>query len=253
MVELHIKSKIKIFKSFFLTLLCSSSLYAQKLHYQLGAKLTNYKSADYVVVDLFDTTAATIKKIQKEGKYVICYFSAGSAENWRPDFKSFPKSVVGKKMVGWDGEYWLDIRSSSVLNIHKKRLDRARSIGCDGVDPDNVDAYQHNTGFSLKSSHQVSFLRSLAKEARLRGLDIGLKNATDLVTTLLKDFDWIIIEECFKYKECSRYEAFPKAKKPAFIIEYTKYSQKNCDEARKKGFSLMFADLSLKGPFTYCK
>ncbi|MEZ4814985.1 MAG: endo alpha-1,4 polygalactosaminidase [Bdellovibrionota bacterium] len=226
--------------------------FSLRLHYQLGSKPTNYKNADFVVVDLFDTSASSVQAIQKAGKFVICYMSAGTAEKWRSDFKSFPKKVVGKKMVDWDGEYWLDIRSSEVMKVQKKRLDLAVKKGCDGVDPDNVDGYQNKTGFPLKSSHQVSYLKNLAKEARARGLEIGLKNATDLASGLVKDFDWIIIEECYKYKECSRYSAFPKAKKPSFIIEYTKFSQSKCNDAKKNGFDLMFANLALKGPFKYC-
>lgn len=243
----HLK-KLKILLGFLITF----PSFALKLHYQLHSPPKNYQSADWVVVDLFDVSASSIQKLKSAGKYVVCYLSAGSAENWRSDFKSFPKKVVGKKMKGWDGEYWLDIRSPDVLNVHKKRLDRAVQIGCDGVDPDNVDAYQHDTGFSLKESDQVKFLKSLVSEAKKRKLEIGLKNATDLAASLVKDFNWIIIEECYKYKECSRYEAFPKANKPAFIIEYDKYSQSKCNDAKKKGFDLMFADLALKGPFKYC-
>jgi hypothetical protein len=69
---------------------------------------------------------------------------------------------------------------------------------------------------------------------------------------MAKYFDWIIVEECYKYKECSKYNAFPKSNKPAFMIEYTKFSQKSCDDAKKNGYNLMFADLALKGPFKYC-
>lgn len=225
---------------------------ALRLHYQLGSTPTNYKGADWVVVDLFDSNASTVKKLQQAGKFVVCYFSAGTAENWRPDYKSFPKKVVGKKMEDWDGEYWLDVRSPDVLAIHKKRLDRAVQMGCDGVDPDNVDGYQNNTGFSIKSADQVNFLKNLVKEAQARSLEIGLKNATDLASSLAKYFDWIIVEECYKYKECSKYNAFPKSNKPAFMIEYTKFSQKSCDDAKKNGYNLMFADLALKGPFKYC-
>ena len=242
--------------TFVATFLISSSLWAAprlKLHYQLSGTPKNYSKANWVGVDLFDGSKSLVDKLHKEGKFVVCYFSAGTAENYRSDYKSFPKSAVGKTMSDWPDEKWLDIKNPGVLTVHKKRLDRARDMGCDGVDPDNVDGYANKTGFTISQNDQIKFLRSLVKEARARGLDIGLKNATDIAKTVAKDFDWIIVEECYKWKECGQYQAFPDLGKPAFLIEYTKYSQKNCDDANKRGMSLMFADMDLKGPFTYCK
>ncbi len=226
-----------------------------RLHYQLGGtKLKNYSKASYVGVDLFEGTRATVDKLHKEGRYVICYFSAGTAENYRSDYKSFPKAALGKKMPEWPDEQWLDIRHSGVMAVHKKRLDKAVALDCDGVDPDNVDGYSNNTGFKITQEDEKKFLKTLAAEARARGLDIGLKNATDIAASLATTMDWIIVEECFKYKECDKYAAFPKAGKAAFLIEYTKYSQKQCDAAKKLNMNLMFSekDYALKGPFKYC-
>jgi len=58
-------------------------------------------------VDLFDSTAAQIATYKKAGKKVVCYFSAGSFEDWQSDAKSFIKTCYcnkGKtcKMQGWD-------------------------------------------------------------------------------------------------------------------------------------------------------
>jgi hypothetical protein len=49
----------------------------------------------------------------------ICYISAGSAENWRPDFQRFPKASLGKSLDGWPGEFWLDIRRADVSAIER--------------------------------------------------------------------------------------------------------------------------------------
>ena len=65
--------------------------------------------------------------------------SAGSSEDWRPDDDRFPDRVRGKKLDGWPGEHWLDIRQLDVLKpIMRARLDRSRGKGFDGVDFDNV-------------------------------------------------------------------------------------------------------------------
>ena len=44
----------------------------------------------------------------------VCYFSAGSAEDWRPDFRQFPAAAIGRAMDGWPGESWVDIRRADV-------------------------------------------------------------------------------------------------------------------------------------------
>ena len=44
----------------------------------------------------------------------VCYFSAGSAEDWRPDFRQFPSAAIGRALDGWPGESWVDIRRADV-------------------------------------------------------------------------------------------------------------------------------------------
>jgi endo-alpha-1,4-polygalactosaminidase (GH114 family) len=92
-------------------------------------------------IDLFDTPADTIKHLHNMGKKVICYFSAGSYEDWRPDASEFTKEDLGRGLDGWPGEKWLNLESENVRRIMKSRVDLAKSKGCDGVDPDNVDGY----------------------------------------------------------------------------------------------------------------
>ena len=98
-------------------------------------------------VNLWDTSTATIDRLHAEGRRGICYFSAGSRENWRPDAQSFPPSTVGRPLDDWPGERWLDIRSPAVRSVKLERLDLAAEKGCKAVDPDNVDGYTARTGF----------------------------------------------------------------------------------------------------------
>lgn len=35
------------------------------------------------------------------------------------------------------------------------RLDRAQTLGCDGVDPDNVDAYNNDNGLNLTENDAI--------------------------------------------------------------------------------------------------
>jgi hypothetical protein len=96
---------------------------------------------DIYDVDLFDTPASTIADLKKAGKKVICYFSAGTYEEWRKDAADFPKSDLGKPMGDWPGETWVQIGSPAIRDIMKTRIKTASEKGCDAIDPDNVDGY----------------------------------------------------------------------------------------------------------------
>lgn len=171
-------------------------------------------------IDLFDTPQATIDALHDDGRVVVCYFSAGSYEEWRDDAPSFPAEALGEPLDGWPGERWLDVRHEGVRAIMTARLDLAAEKRCDGVEPDNVDGYQNGSGFPLDAADQLDYNRFLAREAHARGLSIGLKNDLDQVVDLLGDFDWALNEECFAYDECDRLLPFVEAGKAVFTVEY---------------------------------
>ena len=101
-------------------------------------------------LDLFETSQTVIDELHAADRRVVCYFSAGSWEDWRPDAGQFPESVLGNELEGWPGERWLDIRRMDILGpIMAARLDLAAQKGCDGVDPDNVEGYANDSGFAL--------------------------------------------------------------------------------------------------------
>lgn len=102
-------------------------------------------------IDLFDNSAQTIAALHSLNKKVICYFSAGTFEEWRPDASEFAKSDLGKAMDDWPGEKWLDLRSENVRSIMARRIKLAAEKGCDGIDPDNVDGYV-SSSFALHAS-----------------------------------------------------------------------------------------------------
>jgi hypothetical protein len=94
--------------------------------------------ADIFDIDLFNTPTDIITKLHQRGKKVICYFSAGSSESWRPDDHLFKAKDKGEQMREWKGEKWLDIRSPDVFEVIKERIRLAKEKGCDGIDPDNT-------------------------------------------------------------------------------------------------------------------
>lgn len=184
-----------------------------------GTLNTSYDVAVYDI-DLFDTLGATVVALQAQGRFVICYFSAGSSENWRDDFDQFVPADMGNNLDGWPGERWLDINSTNVRSIMANRLDLASQKGCDGVEPDNVDGYTNNPGFDFTATDQLAYNRWIADEAHARGLAVGLKNDLDQVTALVDWFDFSVNEECHDYGECDLLQPFITAGKPVFNAEY---------------------------------
>lgn len=61
------------------------------------------------------------------------------------------------------------------------RTELAASKGYDGVDPDNVDGYDNDTGLSLAQADAIDYLNFLANAAHSRALFIGLNNAGEIV------------------------------------------------------------------------
>lgn len=214
---------------------------------QLQGKIKISYEVEMYDIDLFDTPQSTIDKLRNDGRIVICYFSAGSWEDWRPDAGAFPAAVKGRSN-GWPGEKWLDIRRLDVLGpIMEARMDLAVTKGCDGVDPDNVDGYTNNTGFPLSYSNQLAYNIWLADAAHARGLSIGLKNDLDQIEDLVDHFDWALNEQCFQYKECELLLPFVEADKAVFGIEYKGKPKRFCPQANEMGFSVLKMNLKLNG------
>lgn len=97
---------------------------------------------DVFDIDLFlHQDSTVIDSLHGLGKKVVCYFSAGSYEPGRPDSSQFPDSDLGSELDGWPGEFWLNTNSEAIRKIMVNRIELASKIGCDAVDPDNVDGY----------------------------------------------------------------------------------------------------------------
>ncbi len=191
-------------------------------------------------VDLFDTSPETIAELHRKGRVVICYFSAGSFEPWRPDSSTFPSEVLGNPLDGWPDEQWLDIRRLDLIGpIMEARLDLAVAKGCDGVEPDNIDAYTNDSSFPLSYDDQIQYNSWLAREAHNRGLSIGLKNDLDQVKDLEPYFDWALNEECFSFGECEKLRPFIEHGKAVFGVEYDMEPEEFCPQANTLGFDFM--------------
>ena len=247
--------------------------------YQLSdsGSIKRVSGVNLYIIDM-DTARTALPKLKaaQPSARVICYFSAGSYERYRADDDADRGAnsiraadwagALGKPLAGWPDERWLDIRSARVRSVMARRMRFARSIGCDGVDPDNVDGYSTATGFPLVRADQVKYNAWLATTAHGLGLAVGLKNAVGLLPDLHPRFDFFINEECFAFQECSAYDVVNPTK-PVLGVEYcdgaaelgspTQDPACYCPQANARGwaFSVKRADLGWPGVSckSYCR
>ncbi len=206
--------------------------------WQLSGPIDTSRDVAMYDIDLFETSAALIQRLHQAGRVVVCYFSAGSWEDWRPDREGFAAVVRGRPLEGWPDERWLDVRRLDLLApVMEARLDLAVAKGCDGVEPDNVDGYENITGFPLTAADQLRYNTWLAERAHERGLSVGLKNDLGQVPALVRLFNWALNEQCFEYAECATLIPFVAAGKAVFGVEYRGNPASYCPRAAAWGFS----------------
>jgi hypothetical protein len=196
-------------------------------------------------VDVFDARSSLVDAMHQRRIKAVCYLSAGSWEDWRPDAGEFPSSVLGRSN-GWPGERWLDIRRLDVLGpIMEARLDLCAAKGFDGVEFDNVDGYQNPTGFPLTGAQQLRFNVFLANAAHERGLSALLKNDLGQIRRLEPYFEGALNEQCHQYDECGRLVPFVEAGKPVFGVEYKLDAVDFCSQANARDFNFLKKKLAL--------
>ena len=212
--------------------------------------------ADVFSLDLFETPQESIDALHAQGRKVICYLNTGSWEEYRPDASDFPDAVIGKDYEGWPGEKWLDIRHyTDFAAIMETRFDLAVVKGCDGIDADNMQNFDEDTGFAISAADQLAYNRWLSQQAHSRVLAIGLKNDPGQAAELVDWFDWSLAEDCSVYDWCSNLQPFTQAGKAVFQVEYTDEWPNDtpfCAEAVELGYSALLKNRELDAWVSYC-
>ena len=231
-------------------------------YWQLQDKINTSYNVDVYDIDI-DTPQWEINKLKARGIKLICYFSVGTVEQFRTDANLFPSRAIGESYPGFEDERWLDLSNYSLFaDIMKARLDRCAAKGFDGIEGDNVDAFNQqipddngivNTGTSFKVTKQqsIDYIRWLAAESHKRGLAFGLKNAEAVAGDVINEVDWLIAESCHVYSWCEQARIFTLNNKPVFMTEYVEYLAdfaSACAEARQFGFSAIYRDTGLTAP-----
>ena len=228
--------------------------------------------------------SAAVKALHAQGDKVIGYIDAGTAETWRPDYpqySSFNAScggcLLGKPVGGFRDEFWLNINTNVsgvnpntgqtetaqqfIIDELSARLDKAKSLGVDAIEFDNVDAYQNKTGLSISAATQEQFDATIANLAHSKGLTVGLKNDLGQANDLQPYFDFAINEQCWQYNECNYpppgLQAWPGTHgKAVFNVEYKLAASKFCPQANSASynFNSILKNVNLYDvPYTPCR
>lgn len=164
-----------------------------------------------------------ITKLKAAGVPIVVCYQSLSTENWRPDYSSFPKAAIGKKMDGWAGENWTDTRPNSPAHAFwDARYKNLATAGCDCVEDDNqVDPGDNATGFPLSKAEAAASVQRRAAAAHAFGMCHFSKNNPSMSAEYAKHSDAVMIEEAGKYNEREDYLPWKAAGKFAGMIEYS--------------------------------
>ena len=231
-------------------------------HWQLS---TDFASADLLTgqagqvvydIDGQNATAADVAAIHAAGAIAVCYVDVGTLEQGRPDYSQFPASVVGPAVQGWPGENWLLVTAanqSTILPLMKARFETwCVAKGFDAIEPDNLDAFTNISG--LTQADNLTYDLAIAGLAHALPLSIGLKNLlsdadASYVPTILSNFDWALVEQCYEYTECDVYSqagSFLPLGKAVWDVEYN--VSPTCSQAGTAHLNAQKRDLDLVAP-----
>jgi hypothetical protein len=206
-------------------------------------------------VDGANSSASDVAAIHATGAIAVCYVDVGTLEPGRPDYDSFPSSVIGPDVQGWPGEKWLLVTAanqSTILPLMQARFANwCQAKGFDAIEPDNLDAWTNIS--NVTESDNVAYDLAIGKLAHSLPLSIGLKNLmTDLdssqYASFLATFDWALNEQCFEYSECGAYTApgsFLPAGRAVWDVEYN--VSPDCTQANGEHMNAQLTDLDLVG------
>ena len=228
-------------------------LASDQLRWQLQLQ-GDIRLLDGVDVYAADSSAskASVDAAKNSGARVMCYISAGSAENWRVDYYDFPAEAIGNAYANWEGEWWLDTSNiEAIAPVMRARLDACQSKGFDAIDADNVNGFENNTGFNLSRQDSVNYIRWLSNEAHARGMAFSLKNTESLIGDVVDSVDMLQSESCYVYGNCVAASAMIERNKPVFAVEYQENISQSeffdgvCPQAGALGLSMIYRDLQL--------
>lgn len=173
--------------------------------WQLQGRIDTSIDVPVFDVDGFETTRHTVRKLHRLHARVICHL----------DLSAFHEPT----------------------RLLKRRFAMCERKGFDAVEPDNPAGWEDRTGFGISRHARLLFYRWVASQVHRRGMAVALKNDGRQARSLVHDFDFAIVEQCFQFHECGYYRPFVRHRKAVFEAEYGLKVGQYCATARKLHFS----------------
>jgi Glycoside-hydrolase family GH114 len=88
----------------------------------------------------------------------------------------------------------------------------------------SVDGYSNGGGgYNLTEQDSINYIRQIASEAAKLGMSTGLKNAQEILSSVIPSVHFAVNEQCATSGDCASYKGLLAAGKPVFHIEYADY------------------------------
>jgi uncharacterized protein (TIGR01370 family) len=138
------------------------------------------------VVDGADTTAATVKRLQRKGAIVLGYLSVGTVESWRPWFGQLQDHRL-EELGDWDGERYADTSSPELRDALADRIaPQLLEKGFDGLFLDNVDMVESH---EAQADGMLDLVRRLSDRAHAAGGALMAQNGDAIIKPYLPYLD----------------------------------------------------------------
>lgn len=229
--------------------------------YQLGGDYPPPGGAEIVVRDWFSGAPLA------DPGYSICYVNAFQTQpnerrTNRPDERAnWPRSLVLDRLGDdpkWGGEYLIDISTKRkrrrAARWVEPMIDACAERGFEAVEFDNLDSWTRFDGTPLARrvpfgrGAAMKYARGLAGRSHDAGLAVAQKNVSQLPRRTVRKvgFDFVIAEECGRYRECRRYARVHRNR--VLAIEYRRKDFRRACKAIGDRVAVILRDRLLRRP-----
>jgi hypothetical protein len=138
------------------------------------------------------------------GEYAVCYVNAFQSQPEEP----WPRSLVLRRFEDpdWPGEHPIDYSTPAqrkrATRFVARRVRRCAAKGFRAVEYDNLDAWTRYPDAPNTRRDTIAYAHRLIRAAHRRGLAAAQKNTVELHGV---GFDFAVVEECGRYRECGQY------------------------------------------------
>jgi hypothetical protein len=178
---------------------------------RIGA-LDTTEVAEIYDVALFTIDLAGVSTLHNAERSVVCWFSAGIS-TWSDPDRDTVYPATGPDIVPNQPERWMDHGNPIVRDAMVARIDQAAALGCDAIEPGDLDGYLVDSGLPLTREGTIEYVELLAAEAHARGLAIALSDGNELAADLEPSLDFAIDFGCLAADTCDRLAPFADAGK----------------------------------------